>query len=160
MKKILIGLCLLTASSFIYATNVNTIASDKVAYASMRHVVPERVKEAFHKDYPDASAVRWTYTNQRWDARFHKMDGNMDMLACYDIKGHHIDSRMPVAQSNLPPKVINHLNDRYYGGYTHSFTKIQRHNKSDLYRVRVKEQGTYRTLYLDKKGKERDYASR
>jgi len=29
-----------------------------------------------------------------------------------------------------------------------------------LYKVKVKEKGTYRTLYLDKTGQERDYASK
>jgi hypothetical protein len=35
-------------------------------------------------NYPDAHAVHWTMTTGKWDARFHKMDGNMDMAACYD----------------------------------------------------------------------------
>ena len=122
--------------------------------------VPVSVKEKFHKDYPDANTVRWTYMNGKWNADFRKMDGNIAMTSCYDGKGHHIDSRVPIARTAVPDKVIHRLNEKYPGQYTHTFTKIERPMKRDLYRVRVKQQGTYKNLYLDRRGHERDYASR
>lgn len=153
MKKIIIGLCLLSATTMTYAINTPAINTPE-------RNVPTSVKERFHKDYPDANAVHWKYTDGRWDANFRKMDDNRMMDACYNGKGHRIDTRMPITQSSVPDKVIRSLNEKYPGRYTHHFTKVDRPNKRDLYAVRVKQQKGYRTLYIDRSGHERDYASR
>jgi hypothetical protein len=150
MKKIIIGFCLISATAITYAKDINTPERN----------VPMSVRNTFHKNYPDANAVHWQYMNGRWNADFRKMDGDIQMKACYNDKGHHIDSRMPIAQTAVPTKVIHRLDERYPGQYTHHYTKIERPMKRDLYQVRVKEQGMYKTLYIDKHGHERDYASR
>ena len=150
MKKMIIGLCLITATTMTFA--MNTPESN----------VPISVREKFHKQYPDANAVHWKYQSGKWDASFHRTNGNMDMTACYDAKGHRQYSRIPVARQAMPDKVMAHLNEKYAGRYTSHYTRIDRPMKQDLYEVRVKEPGkrTYRDLYLDKRGHERDYASR
>ena len=150
MKKIIIGLCLLSATTFTYA-------KDKI---TPERNVPIHVRETFHKNYPDASAVHWTYMNGRWNANFHKMDGNIDMKACYNTKGHHVDSRYALTQTAVPVKVVEQVDVKYPGRYAHHYTKIERPMKRDLYQVRVKEQGVYKTLYMDRRGHEKDYASR
>jgi hypothetical protein len=148
MKKMIIGLCLISATTLTYATN------------TPERNVPVSVKEKFHKDYPDARAVQWKYAEGRWNANFHKGNGNTEMMSGYNAKGHHIDSRVPIAQTAIPDKVMNRLNEKYSGQYTQHYTKIERPMKRDLYKVRVKKQGVYRDLYLDKRGHEKDYASR
>jgi|SRR5882757_6574126 len=153
MKKIIMGLCLLSATTMMYARDTRDINTPE-------RNVPMSVKGTFHKNYPDANGVRWTYTEGRWNANFRKMEDNTAMTACYDAKGRHIDSRLPVAQNAVPAKVIHRLNEKYPGQYTHSFTKIERVSKRDLYRVKVKQQGVYKNLYLDKRGHEKEYASR
>jgi len=153
MKKIIIGLCLLSATTFTYANAPS-------ARITPERKVPLHVVERFHKNYPDATAVHWTYTSGRWNASFHKMDGNRDMNACYNSKGHHIDSRYALARTAVPNKVVEQVDVRYPGRYEHHYTKIERPMKRDLYRVRVKQQGVYKTLYMDSHGHERDYASR
>ena len=153
MKKIIIGLCLLSATTVMYARDMRTRNTPE-------RNVPMSVKERFHKDYPDASSIHWKYNEGRWDASFRKMDGNIEMTSCYDAKGHHIDSRVPLARTAVPDKVMSRLNEKYPGQYAHRYTRIERPMKRDLYLVKVKQQGTYRNLYLDKRGHERDYASR
>jgi AcrR family transcriptional regulator len=54
-------------------------------------------------------------SNGKWNADFVKMTENKGMTACYDTEGRHIDSRMTVAQSAVPTKVINHLDAEYHG---------------------------------------------
>jgi hypothetical protein len=150
MKKIIIGLCLLSATTLTYAKDRTTPERN----------VPMHVRATFHKNYPDANTVHWTYTNGRWNANFHKMDGNVDVNACYDAKGRHVDSKVPLIQTSVPSKVIETVDIRYPGRYSHHYTKIERPMKRDLYRVRVRKQGVYKTLYMDSRGHERDYASR
>jgi hypothetical protein len=149
MKKIILGLCLLTATTLTYA-------KDRI---TPERNVPLHVRETFHKNYPDANAVQWTYMNGKWNANFHKMDGNRDMKACYNAKGHHIDSRYALAQTAVPANVIKKTDVRY-PGYAHHYTKIERPMKRDLYQVRVRKQGVDKILYMDSRGHEKDYASR
>lgn len=147
MKKIMISLCLVGLASWASANTNN---------------VPMSVTHSFHKDYPDARATHWTMRDGKWDARFTRQDGSMSMTACYNMKGHRVDTRMPIAATAVPKKVMNHLNDKYPGRYEHSFTKIDRNNKMDLYAVKVKQgqRGTYQTMYLNRWGHEKSYASR
>ena len=148
-KKIILGLCLLSASSMIYA-------QDRYHHRD----VPMSVKESFHKDYPDADATHWKYVNRKWNADFHRMNEHVNVMAYYDMKGRRIDSRMPVAENAVPSRVIHRVNDRYPEESGRHFTKIDRRGKGDLYQVKVRQHGVYKTLYLDKRGHERDYASR
>ncbi|HEY4112288.1 hypothetical protein [Puia sp.] len=141
MKKIILGLGLLCAGTGLFARDV-----------------PQSVKDRFIRDYPNTSAIHWKMVNGRWDASF-RSNGNM-MMACYDAKGHHIDSRMPVTQSVVPDKVIHQLRNKYPGEQAHSFTRIDRPHKRDLYKVNITHRGTARTIYMDKNGHQRDYASR
>lgn len=147
MKKIILGLSLLTITTLTYA-----------GVPTPKMIVPSAVKESFRRDYPMASANHWKYTDGKWEANFR--NSRETMTACYDGKGRHIDSRMPVSQNAVPDKVMHRLNDKYPGSYRHSFTRIERPKKRELYAVKVKRQGTYKTLYIDNKGHERDYASR
>jgi hypothetical protein len=149
MKKIILGLCLITSTVIVFA-----------GAPRPKMIVPGSVRESFHRDYPEASASNWKMVNGKWETSFRKMDDHRMVTACYNGKGHRIDSRMGIAQNAVPDKVMHRLNERYPGSYRHDFTKIDRARKGDLYAVKVRKQGVYRTLYMDKKGHERDYASR
>jgi len=140
MKKSILGLGLLFAGTWLFAQ------------------VPNKVRDQFRRDYPYASATSWNRTNGKFNANF-RTNGN-SITACYDTKGHRIDSRMPVTQAAVPDKVIHRLRDRYPGERAHSFTKIDRPHKRDLYKVRITQRGMTKNIYMDKNGHERDYASR
>jgi hypothetical protein len=131
------------------ATPGTTIAGSKVPY---------KVRSAFHHEYKDAASPVWTMKNGKWDVSFRK-DGTTEMTACYNWSGHRIDTRMPVAQTAVPAMVIHQLKVQYPGEYSHTFTKIERPWKRDLYMVKVDEKGSRKSLYLDKYGHEHDYAS-
>jgi hypothetical protein len=150
MKKIILGFCLVSATGLMYA------APSPHAILT----VPSRINKSFHRDFKGVSAVEWKKEDGKWDASFFKKDRNVEMTACYNWMGRRIDSRMPVGQSALPIKVVDELNGKYAGRYAKEFTKIDRAWKPDLYSVKVKEKGVYKTLYLDKNGHEHDYASR
>ncbi|MBS1661912.1 MAG: PepSY-like domain-containing protein [Bacteroidetes bacterium] len=149
MKKIILGLGLLASTTLTFA-----------GVPTPKMIVPSAVKESFHRDYPMAANPHWKYNDGKWETSFRKIDDRSTTTACYDTKGRHIDSRMAVSQNSVPDKVIHRLNDKYPGSYNHQFTRIERPKKRELYAVKVKKQGTYKTLYIDKKGHERDYASR
>lgn len=150
MKKIILGLSLLAAATLMSAS---AGAMDNVT-------VPSKVRSAFHHEYKNATAVAWTKKDGRYDVSF-RMDGKTDMIARYDFSGHRIDTRMPLAQSAMPVKVVGQLEKNYPGGYSHSFTKIERPWwRKDLYMTKVKENGSYKPIYFDKNGHVEAYASR
>jgi hypothetical protein len=150
MKKIILGLCLLSATTLMCAS---ARAMDELR-------VPVKVKAEFHHEYKHVSNVSWTMKDRQYDVSF-RDDGKTDMLARYDWSGHRIDTRETVAQSAMPVKAVGHLEEKYPGAYTHTYTKIHRHFwKKDLYMVKVKDKAGYVPVYVDKDGHEHDYASR
>jgi hypothetical protein len=157
MKKIIIGLCVVTTTLMGAASAYSMPVAGGTPVNNVN--VPVKVKSAFHHEYKDATSPVWAIKNGKWDVSFRK-DGTTDMTACYNWSGHRIDSRMPIAQSAVPSRVIDKLKDKYPGEYAHNFTKIDRPWKMNLYMVKVDEKGARKSLYLDKYGHEHDYTSR
>lgn len=141
MKKIIIGLGLLCACTGVFARDI-----------------PRAVRDQFKRDYPDVTVMHWEMSHDRWNASFE--NNGATTTACYDMRGHHIDSRMPISQAIVPDEVIHHLRDNYPGERAYSFTKIDRPHKRDLYKVNLTHRGSAKTIYMDRKGHEEYYASR
>ena len=149
MKKIIMGLCFFSAATLVCAS---AQAMDDVR-------VPVKVKAEFRHEYKHVSNVSWTMNDGRYFVNFRK-DGRTDMVARYEGTGHRIDTREEVAQSAMPVKAVGHLEEKYPGAYKHTYTKIHRPWKRDLYMVKVKNKGNYVPVYVDKDGHEHDYTSR
>jgi hypothetical protein len=81
-------------------------------------------------------------------------------VARYEGTGHRIDTREAIAQNAMPIKAVGHLEEKYHGAYMHTYTRIHRPWKKDLYMVDVKDKGKSVPVYVDKDGHEHDYASR
>ena len=151
MKKIILGLCLLSATTLLCVASVN--AMDEVR-------VPVKVKAEFHHEYKHVSNVAWALRDGRYEVNFQKDGRPGTMCARYNGNGHRIDTRITVAQTDMPVKAVGHLEEKYRGSYTHKYMKIERPWKKDLYMVQVKDKGSYVPVYVDKDGREYDYASR
>ena len=147
MKKIIMGLCLLSATALVCA-NVNAMDPVKV---------PLKVRAEFHHEYKHVSNVNWTTKEGRYVVDFRK-DGKEDMEARYGGTGHRIDTREQIAQTSMPEKAVGHLQEKYGDTYTHKYTKINRPWKRDLYMVKVKDSGKNFPVYVDKDGHEHDYS--
>jgi len=149
MKKIIMGLCLLSATALVCAS----------AHAMDEVRVPVKVRAEFRHEYKHVSNVSWMYKDGRYDVNFRK-DEKTDMMARYDGTGHRIDTRETIAQSAMPVKAVGHLEEKYGRNYTHAYTMIHRPWKRDLYMVKVKDGAKNFPVYVDKNGHEHDYASR
>lgn len=121
--------------------------------------VPVKVRAEFRHEYKHASNVNWTEKDRRYYVSFVN-DGKTNLMARYDGTGHRIDTRESISPSAMPEKAVGHLEEKYHGAYTHTYTRIDRPWKKDLYMVKVKNKGKDIPVYVDKNGREHDYASR
>jgi len=149
MKKILLGSLILLAGSTMFAQS-----RDRQA--------PTRVQKTFQHDYPDARDPHWNNTNGQWHADFN--DGSRydrgEMTAHYDQQGRHIDSHIPYDRNDVPAPVVNRTERRYPGARDYEYTRIERGNNRNFYRVKLRHQGRYRTLYMDDNGRDKQYSDR
>lgn len=148
MKKIVLGLCVLSATTWMCAS----------AHASDNVTVPLKVRAEFRHEYKHVSNVDWTVKDGRYCVSF--VDGKANLMARYDGTGHRIDTRESISRNAMPEKAVSHLEEKYHGAYTHTYTRIHRPWKKDLYMVKVKNKGKDVPVYVDKDGREHDYASR
>ena len=63
--------------------------------------IPEVVKAAFAKAYPNAKDVDWEHENGNFEAEF-EMDGDKEMSAVYDAWGALLETEMEISFSALP----------------------------------------------------------
>jgi hypothetical protein len=150
MKKIILGLCILTTGILMC---VSARAMDEVR-------VPVKVKAEFRHEYKHVNGVAWAMNDGRYEVSFRKDGKPEPMVARYNGVGHRIDTRVAVAQSEMPVKAVGHLEEKYRDSYTHKYTRIERRWKRDLYMVKVKDKGNFVPVYVDKDGHEHDYSSR
>jgi|SRR5215831_3653996 len=143
MKKMIIVLSFLLPGTIL-------LAQDKY------HRAPEKVKETFSRDYPEAKKTHWYERNGEWQASFNDRD-NGDMTAYYNRNGEHRESRIPYTKHDVPSPVLDRVNEKYPGAHDMEFTKIERHGEDNQYMVSVNHHGRHRTVYLDEQGQERKY---
>lgn len=66
---------------------------------------PAKVRSSFQRDYPNATNVYWTKYRGDWTATFG--NGIWRSTAIYHANGERRDTRTPVAQENIPRKILD-----------------------------------------------------
>lgn len=135
---------------------VCALAGNLAIAQSTHHRAPERVRQSFSRNFPDAGDARWTYSGGHWNAAFEDRSSQDrgEMVAHFDPEGRYVDSDVPYAESDVPQPVAETARKRYSQGHFH-VTMIDRPSRPDLYEVRGQENGRTRTHYYDERGQER-----
>lgn len=144
----------LLAALFVVAGEV------AVGQDNYRHA-PERVRQSFSSNFPDARDARWTHSGNQWSARFDdRSDQDRgEMVAHFDEHGRYIDSHIPYAETDVPQPVYESARRRYHRGHM-QVTMIDHPSRPDVFQVRGRVDGRRRTSYYDEHGRERDYRDR
>jgi hypothetical protein len=84
---------------------------------------PAKVRSSFQRDYPNATNVYWTKYRGDWTATFG--NGIWRSTAIYHANGERRDTRTPVAQENIPRKILDVILKRKPNTNTEEAVKIE-----------------------------------
>jgi hypothetical protein len=122
------------------------------------HAAPERVRQSFSRNFPEARDAHWSHTGGRWNATFddRSSQDRGEMVAHFDEHGGYIESQIPYAENDVPRAVDESARKRYHHGRYH-VTMIDHPSRPDVYEVRGDVNGRRRISYYDERGRERSY---
>jgi hypothetical protein len=122
---------------------------------------PERVRQAFSHNFPDAADARWSHSGTQWSATFddRSSEDRGEMVAHFDENGRYIDSHIPYAENDVPQRVYESAKKRYHKSHVH-VTMIDRPSHPDVFEVSGQVDGKRQTTYYDEEGRVHSYNDR
>ncbi len=114
--------------------------------------VPEKVKAAFAKNYPDVKEVKWKEGKSDFRAEFKKDDKEMAVI--YDAKGNLKKTKSEISKSDLPKGVEDFVAKDYKDWTIAKTSKIEDAKGDMTYEVRITKDKMEKNLMFDKEGKE------
>jgi hypothetical protein len=112
---------------------------------------PNNVRDAFQRDYPNATNVSWSKYRGDWTVAFR--DGLNMSTAVYHANGERRDTRTPVAKNEIPGNVLDSILKRHPGPWLQDAIKIQLPNMlNNIYRFKINEQGAPAYYYYNSNG--------
>jgi hypothetical protein len=118
---------------------------------------PAKVRNAFNRDYPNATNVYWTKCRGDWTGTFN--GGLVRSTAVYHANGDRRDTRTPVNQDNIPGKVLDEIfKKRPVGSRIDDAIKIEVPNAvKDIFRIKNVLEGKTQFDYFDADGMKVEY---
>jgi len=112
---------------------------------------PAKVREAFQRDYPNASNVTWSKYRGDWAATFGNVSGTS--TAVYHANGERRDTRTPVTRNEIPGNVLDSIFKKRPGPWLQDAVKIQVPNiLGSIYRIKNNLQGEPGYYYYNSNG--------
>ena len=116
---------------------------------------PAKVREAFKRDYPNASNVSWSKYRGDWTATFR--NGLLTSTAVYHANGERKDTRTVIQRSQLP-KVIDDIFRKRSNVEVGNIIKVEvPQGMREIFRIKTIEAGTPRFSFYDAGGQEVKY---
>ncbi len=116
---------------------------------------PAKVREAFRKDYPNATNVSWSKYRGDWTASFG--NGLVRSTAVYHANGERKDTRTLIEHKSLPQTIIDIFKKRN-AVEMGNIVKIEVPQAvKDVFRIRTVESGKVRFEFYDAGGQEVKY---
>jgi hypothetical protein len=117
---------------------------------------PAKVREAFVRDYPNATGVSWSKYQGNWTASF--TSGVTRSTAVYHANGERRDTRTPVAQSQVPRPILEGIMKRRPGSRIGDIIRIEAPQLAgNIFRVKTTQNGTTNYLFYNAEGKQVSY---
>ncbi len=112
---------------------------------------PAKVRDAFQRDYPNASNVSWSKYRGDWTATFR--NGLARSTAVYHANGERRDTRTPITQNEIPKNVLDSIFKRRPGTRLDDIIKIDLSNAvKNIFRIKDNLQGTPVYYYYNSDG--------
>lgn len=117
---------------------------------------PAKVRDAFAKDYPNATNVSWSKYRGDWTATFN--NGLDRSVAVYHANGQRKDTRTVIQKTRLPKVILDDIFKKRRNAQLSDIVKIEvPQSVKDIFRVKILESGTPRFSFYDTNGKEVTY---
>lgn len=120
------------------------------AQSKVKKNVPQVVKEAFQKEYPNTK-VDWDIEKDGFEAEF-KMNGK-DASVNYDKLGHKLATEMQIIENEMPSKALSYIVATYPKAKIKETAKITDNKNVVTYEAEVKINGKDTDLIFDASGK-------
>lgn len=117
---------------------------------------PAKVRDAFTRDYPNATNVRWSKYRGDWTATFNS--GLVTSTAVYHANGQRKDTRTVVSKNEIPRSIIDVILKRD-NAEPQEAVKVERPGiiSEIIYRIKTRQAETTKYSFFDKYGKEVNY---
>ena len=117
---------------------------------------PAKVRDAFSRDYPNATNVRWSKYRGDWTATFN--NGLVTSTAVYHANGQRKDTRTVVSKNEIPRSIIDVILKRD-NAEPQEAVKVERAGKISelIYRIKTRQAETTKYSFFDRYGKEVNY---
>jgi hypothetical protein len=129
--------------------NMNDSLRSTGTYSAYGTYAPPYVQGYITRDYPMSSNVMWRQNGDWWQAYY--MDNGQPRNVYYNTSGQTFNVALPVHQSLVPDAVTSQAINMY-GPMLYDITTVKGTNKQDIYLVRVIENGTVRSEWLNEDG--------
>lgn len=155
-----------TIFSFVlFVLAINVKAQDNGYYRNNNtnsynaYQTPERVRNGWNRDHPNAETPTWHREGRHWDAEYRDPYTGNTINTYYNRRGKVMDTHTQWEQRYLPQGFDNRIWNRYH---THDYrvTKIDRPRKSSLFQISLNLGGDNRLIYMDEQGNEVHYRDR
>jgi predicted sugar kinase len=112
--------------------------------------VPAFIKADFEVNNPGVTVISWDMVQGYWRASY-KIDNRLN-YDFYDQSGVDFRASLPVIQNNVPEAVVTTALN-VHGPIVYGITKVKSANSTDIYQLRLLENGTTRIVWMDADGK-------
>jgi len=146
MKKIIFSTLLLT---IVIAASSQQIKVHNPNAPVVVATVPANIRYTFETAYPGISVISWDPVNSWWRASY--KDESRVIYVFYNEQAVNYRVSLPVLQNNVSEDVVNTAL-RVYGPVVYGITKLKSADNSDIYQVRLMENGIMRITYMDSNG--------
>ena len=137
MKKFILSISLLAV----------TMTSISVAQDLKSKDVPETVKTAFAKKYPDAKKVSWEKEKGNYEANWGGKSGE-DSSVTFTPSAIYVEIVVAIPVGQLPPGVASYVNKQYNGAKIREAGKVTDAAGRHMYEAEIKG----KDLVFDEKG--------
>ena len=116
---------------FIIAIVICTISTS----FSQKHIIPNEVKMAFAKQYPNVTKVNWEKEKDNYEAGF--ADDKIEKSVLLDSKGNILETEVAIGKSTLSKEILAYVTKNYPGKKIKGVAKINSTKESVIYEVEV-----------------------
>lgn len=116
---------------FIVAIVICTISTG----FSQKHIIPNEVKTAFAKQYPNVTKVNWEKEKGDYEAGF-TVD-KIENSVLLDAKGNILETEVAVEKTTLPAAILAYVTKNYAGKKIEGAAKINSTKEGVIYEVAI-----------------------